>query len=142
MICSQGPLLSFLTKTVSNQLLIVLGSLLLALGFFLLSSASLWLIYLANTVFSIGNGIMWPSFLALLAKTGNKRNQGAIQGYGNSMGSMASMLGLVLGGILFESISTQVFALGAFIFLVITLLMSGNFLRQRKALALSNVDAR
>ncbi len=142
MICSQGPLLSFLTKTVSNQLLIVLGSLLLALGFFLLSSASLWLIYLANTVFSIGNGIMWPSFLALLAKTGNKRNQGAIQGYGNSMGSMASMLGLVLGGILFESISTQVFALGAFIFLVITLLMSGNFLRQWKALALSNVDAR
>ncbi len=141
MICSQGPLLSFLTKAVSNELLIVLGSLLLALGFFLLSSASLWLIYLANTVFSIGNGIMWPSFLALLAKTGNKRNQGAIQGYGNSMGSMASMLGLVLGGLLFESISTQVFALGAFIFLVITLLMSGNFLIQRKALTLSDVDA-
>ena len=137
MIFAQGPLLSTLAKRISNQLLIVLGSLLLALGFFLLSSESLIMIYLANTIFSIGNGVMWPTFLALLSKAGNKRNQGAIQGYGNSMGSMASMFGLVLGGILFESISTQVFILGAFIFLLISLLMVGNFLQQRKALQLT-----
>ncbi len=138
MILTQGPLLTRLSKVITNELLILLGSVLLALGFYLLSSETIFMIYLANTVFSLGNGLMWPSFLALLSKTGNKKNQGAIQGYGNSMGSMASMIGLVLGGILFESISTYVFILGGFIFLLITLLMAGNFLMKKKTMVLTN----
>ncbi len=132
MILAQGPLLSRLSKVVSNEALILSGSLLLAAGFYLLSSNTVILIYFANTIFSIGNGIMWPSFLALLSSTGSKQNQGAIQGYGNSMGSIASMLGLVLGGMLFESISTLVFVIAAMVFLVITLLMAGRFLQRRK----------
>lgn len=132
MILAQGPLLGKLVKVLSNETLILSGSLLLAMGFYLLSSKTVILIYLANTIFSIGNGIMWPSFLALLSSTGTKQNQGAIQGYGNSMGSIASMLGLILGGMLFESISTMVFVTGALVFLVITLLMVGRFLWKRK----------
>lgn len=132
MILAQGPILSRLAKLVSNETLILSGSLLLATGFYLLSSNAIILIYLANTIFSLGNGIMWPSFLALLSSTGTKQNQGAIQGYGNSMGSIASMLGLILGGMLFESISTTVFVIGALVFLVITLLMAGRFLQKRK----------
>ena len=132
MILTQGPLLSRLVKVVSNENLILVGSLLLATGFYLLSSNTIIVIYLANTIFSIGNGMMWPSFLALLSSTGTKQNQGAIQGYGNSMGSIASMLGLILGGMLFESISTTVFVIGALVFLVITLLMAGRFLRRKK----------
>ena len=132
MILTQGPLLSRLVKVVSNENLILVGSLLLATEFYLLSSNTVVLIYLANTIFSIGNGMMWPSFLALLSSTGTKQNQGAIQGYGNSMGSIASMLGLILGGMLFESISTTVFVIGALVFLVITLLMAGRFLRRKK----------
>jgi len=73
---------------------------------------------------SIGNGLMWPSFLSLLAQAGDKQMQGAIQGYGNSMGSLASMLGLVLGGVLFQSITTSVFSIGGVIFLIIFLLMA------------------
>ena len=131
MILVQGPLLSRLTKKFSNEILILSGSILLAAGFYLLSSASIVLIYLANTVFSIGNGIMWPSFMALLSKAGTRQNQGAIQGYGNSMGSMASMFGLVLGGMLFESLTTKVFMIGASIFLLITLLMAASFLKRK-----------
>ena len=132
MILAQGPLLARLSKVVSNEALILTGSLLLATGFYLLSSETAVVIYLANTIFSIGNGIMWPSFLSLLSSTGTKQNQGAIQGYGNSMGSIASMLGLILGGMLFESISTMVFVMGAVVFLVITILMAGRFLQRRK----------
>ncbi len=133
MILAQGPLLSRLAKTVPNETLILSGSLLLAVGFYLLSSNTIVLVYLANTIFSIGNGIMWPSFLALLSRTGTKQNQGAVQGYGNSMGSVASMVGLILGGMLFESISTMVFVIGAMVFLVITLLMAVRFLQRKKA---------
>lgn len=132
MILVQGPLLSRLSKRFANQFFILLGSLFLAASFFLLSNENLMVLYLAITLLSIGNGLMWPSFLSLLAKTGNKSMQGAIQGYGNSMGSFASMLGLVMGGIFFEYIGTKVFMIGGGIFLLITLLMTFNSVKRKK----------
>ena len=52
-------------------------------------------------------------------------------GYGNSMGSMASMFGLVLGGVLFELINTNLFLLGSIVFLLIFLLMTYSGLKQK-----------
>ncbi|WP_343487943.1 MFS transporter [Allomuricauda sp. d1] len=132
MVLVQGPVLNWLSDKVSNEALILIGSLLLALSFFLLSIENILILYVANTLLSVGNGLMWPSFMALLSRTGNKQKQGAIQGYGNSMGSIASMFGLILGGMLFESIATYVFVIGAVIFFLITILMAGKFLNRRK----------
>ena len=73
---------------------------------------------------------MWPSFLALLSRVGNKNVQGAIQGYGTSMGSIASMLGLVTGGILFEKLTTLVFIGGSIIFLLIAILLASKQLKK------------
>lgn len=131
MILVQGPLLSNLPDTVSNMSLILIGSILLSISFYLLSLDSFILLYVAITILSIGNGIMWPSFLSLLSKSGSKGLQGAIQGYGNSMGSFASIFGLVLGGILFESIQTTVFLIGSGIFLLITFLMVFTWLNKK-----------
>ena len=132
MILVQGPLLSRLSGHISNRILILIGSLLLAISFFILTMESILMLYVANTLLSLGNGLMWPSFLSQLSKTGDKQTQGAIQGYGNSMGSLASMLGLILGGFLFENIATAVFSIGAVIFLAITLIMTINFLKGKK----------
>lgn len=137
MIVVQGPVLTKLEGKISNEKLILMGSVILASSFLLLSFSNILIIYLANTLLSIGNGLMWPSFMALLSRTGNASMQGAIQGYGNSMGSIASMFGLILGGILFESLSTTVFVIGGVIFLLITLLMGLNFIQGRKAASLS-----
>ncbi len=123
MILVQGPLLSRLSKKISSNSLVLIGSFFLASSFFLLAMKNTTVLYIANTLLSLGNGLMWPSFLALLSAAGTKKAQGAIQGYGTSMGSIASMLGLVIGGTLFESITTSVFILGACIFVIITLLM-------------------
>ncbi len=138
MILVQGPVLSRLQGKVTNERLILIGSLILASSFLLLSFQNIVIIYLANTLLSIGNGLMWPSFMALLSRTGDSNMQGAIQGYGNSMGSIASMFGLILGGVLFEFLSTTVFAIGGIIFLVIAVLMGFNFLQGRKKLQLSS----
>ncbi|MEL6305097.1 MAG: MFS transporter [Bacteroidota bacterium] len=138
MVIVQGPILTRLQKFIPNERLIALGAITLALAFVLLSRDSLGLMYLANTLLSFGNGIMWPSFMALLARTGNAKSQGAIQGYGNSMGSMASMFGLILGGLLFEQISTGVFLLGGLLFIVIFLLMGTFLLRGPKLASLEN----
>ncbi len=137
MIVVQGPVLSRLEGKVSNERLILIGSVILASSFLLLSFSNILIIYVANTLLSIGNGLMWPSFMALLSRTGSPSMQGAIQGYGNSMGSIASMFGLILGGILFESLSTTVFVIGGVIFLLITLLMGLNFIQGRKEVSLS-----
>jgi len=137
MIVVQGPVLTRLHGKVTNEKLILTGSVILASSFVLLSFENLIIIYLANTLLSIGNGLMWPSFMALLSRTGSSTMQGAIQGYGNSMGSIASMFGLILGGILFEFLSTTVFAIGGIIFLIIAVLMALNFIQGKKQVQLS-----
>ncbi|SEM13935.1 Predicted arabinose efflux permease, MFS family [Aquimarina amphilecti] len=131
MILVQGPLLSFLSGKVSNIMLITLGVLLLSLSFFLLSFNDLIVLYIANTILSLGNGLMWPSFLSLLSRAGNRSIQGTIQGYGNSMGSLASIFGLVLGGIMFESMGVKIFIIGSGIFLVILILLFINYIRMK-----------
>ncbi len=133
MILVQGPVLSYLSGKVSNITCITIGALVLAISFYLLSFSDIVTMYIANTLLSIGNGLMWPNFLALLSKTGNHQMQGAIQGYGNSMGSFASIFGLILGGILFESIQIAVFQIGAIIFLLIFLLVLINHFRTKKS---------
>ncbi|AXT50046.1 MFS transporter [Aquimarina sp. BL5] len=133
MILVQGPLLSFLSGKVPNIRLVAIGAVLLSLSFFLLSNPSIIILYLANTLLSLGNGLMWPSFLSLLSKTGNSTMQGAIQGYGNSMGSLASIFGLVLGGIMFESIDVTIFIIGSGIFLLILILLFINYILTKNA---------
>ncbi|WP_298315670.1 MFS transporter [uncultured Aquimarina sp.] len=133
MILVQGPLLSFLSGKVPNIRLVAIGTVLLSLSFFLLSNPSIIILYLANTLLSLGNGLMWPSFLSLLSKTGNSTMQGTIQGYGNSMGSLASIFGLVLGGIMFESINVTIFIIGSGIFLLILILLFINYILTKNA---------
>ncbi|MEM0931970.1 MAG: MFS transporter [Bacteroidota bacterium] len=139
MILVQGPLLSRLSKKISSQSLVLLGALVLATSFFFLSTQNIFLLYFSNTLLSLGNGLMWPSFLALLASVGTKKTQGTIQGYGTSMGSIASMMGLVLGGVLFEQITTTVFTIGACLFLLIALLVVTNRYQNRTAGKLQTV---
>ena len=72
--------------------------------------------------FAAGNGLMWPSFLSLLSKQAGNRYQGAVQGVASSAGSLASIVGLVLGGLLYELIGPATFLVsGSLIVLVFVL---------------------
>jgi MFS family permease len=123
MVIVQGPVLTRLGRRFESFELVIGGSSVLAVGFIALSQGNLLLMYLSATVMAFGNGIMWASFLSLLSKAGKKSQQGAIQGYGSSTGSIANMLGLVLGGILFQSIGIVVFAIAGGIFIIIAFLI-------------------
>ena len=74
-------------------------------------------------LFALGNGLMWPSYLSLLAQYGGSERQGAVQGIANSSGSLASIIGLIVGGYLFGLMNSGVFYLTAFT-LGIVLIMS------------------
>jgi MFS family permease len=119
MVVVQGPLLIIVSERFSDHTLVVSGSILLAVSFFLFRYPDTYLIYLGVIFFSFGNGIMWPSFLAILSKIAGDQYQGAIQGFASSSGSIASIIGLISGGILYSIISVNIFILPVLIMIII-----------------------
>jgi DHA1 family tetracycline resistance protein-like MFS transporter len=94
----------------------------LAACFFLLGASNTVLTFAAALFFAAGNGLMWPSYLSLLSKRGGAEVQGAVQGIASSAGSLASIVGLVLGGVLYELLGpTTFFVSGGVIVLVFLL---------------------
>ncbi len=113
MVIVQGPVLSRVAKKWSDGLLIVVGSLILGTNFVLLTSRNNVMIYLAAVLFALGNGLMWPSVLATLSKAAGEKSQGSVQGYASSIGAIASIIGLTIGGILYELLGAGIFIVSA-----------------------------
>lgn len=122
MVIVQGPVLSFASKKYSEKVLILVGCFVLGTGFVLMISLNVILLYLSAVLFALGNGLMWPSFLSLLSKTAGKKNQGAVQGYASSAGSLAGIAGLITGGILYESAGAITFLISAAIIYLVLFL--------------------
>lgn len=125
MVIVQGPVLNYLSTRVADAWLVLIGSILVASSFAALSQPNIWMVYLANVLLSVGNGLMWPSFLAIFAERSDPSKQGTIMGYGNSTGSLASIIGLVTGGLLFSQVGPSIFLIGASLLLVISVLSVG-----------------
>lgn len=117
----QGPVLSRISAIFSDARLVIAGSLILAASFLFFRSDSIVVIYFGALLLGIGNGIMWPSFLAILSNVSDDRYQGAIQGFASSAGSLASIVGLVTGAFLFNRLQSNTFLLTTFFMLVIAL---------------------
>ncbi len=111
----QGPVLSWASKRYSDATLIIFGSLMLGTNFLLLISGNLFLAYLATVFFALGDGLMSPSFLSLLSKIAGGRYQGTVQGFTSSSGSLASIFGLILGGLLYELLEGSAFLIAALV---------------------------
>ena len=119
MVLFQGPVLARLANRFSEATLILVGALLLAAGFALFLQSSLWIIGLGVILFAAGNGIMWPSFLSVLSSAAGETYQGAVQGLASSVGSLASIIGLIVGGILYSSLQNTTFLIPAILMCLI-----------------------
>lgn len=122
MVVVQGPVLSKASKKFSDSSLIMGGCFVLGISFLLLTSPTTSILYGAAALFSLGNGVMWPSFLSLLSKVAGKAHQGAVQGVGSSSGSLASIIGLILGGLLYDLLGGATFLISGSIFFFVFLL--------------------
>ena len=60
----------------------------------------------------------------MLSKTAGDRHQGAIQGFGSSIGSFASIVGLIIGGVVYESAGHLTFVAPAILIGVVAVLSS------------------
>ena len=115
----QGPVLGWVTRRTSELALIIGGSLVLAAGFWLYDSTSTTTIYLAAAFMAVGNGVMWPSVQSVLSRLAGPIYQGAVQGLAGSLGAAASILGLLLGGVLYTSLGSRVFLVSALVILAV-----------------------
>ena len=70
---------------------------------------------------------MWPSVLATLSKAAGEKFQGAVQGYASSFGGVASIVGLTLGGIIYELLGAGIFILSAGIIYTVFFMALGLF---------------
>jgi predicted MFS family arabinose efflux permease len=118
MVVVQGPVLTALSRRYSDAQLLIAGGVILSGNFALLLSESTAVIYLAAVQFAAGNGIMWPSVQALLSKLAGERDQGAVQGIAGSVGGLASIVGLIAGGLMFEAVGAATFVISAGMILV------------------------
>ena len=108
-----------MTRRVSERTLVVTGSFVLATSFWMFDSRATAVIYLALALMALGNGVMWPSVLSLLSRAAGSSHQGAVQGIAGSLGAVASIAGLVLGGILFATLGSGVFWVSAAVSLTV-----------------------
>ncbi len=139
MVAVQGPVLNRLSKRVAEEVLLAVGSFVLAASFLFFTFRSLGLIYLGVALLALGNGLMWPSVLSLLSKTAGKEVQGAVQGFAGSAGAVASILGLLVGGLLFEALEERTFLLSAGVIFAV-FLMSLRLLSRRGGGTLEQLD--
>jgi MFS transporter, DHA1 family, tetracycline resistance protein len=119
MVLVQGPILRKALKKFSEEKLVVIGSLILGTNFILFVSNNIVSVSGAVILFAVGNGLMWPSFMSILSRRAGSKLQGAVQGVAGSFGGLASIVGLSLGGFLYNSIGGATFLISAGVTLVV-----------------------
>jgi MFS transporter, DHA1 family, tetracycline resistance protein len=118
----QGPLLGRATRVWGDRALAIAGSLILAASFLFFTSRHAAWIYAGVVLLALGNGLMWPSVVSLLSLAAGRARQGAVQGLAGSAGAIASILGLLVGGVLYASVGSLVFSLASLTILAVFLL--------------------
>ena len=131
MVLVQGPILRKALKIFSEEKLVVIGSLILGTNFVLFVSNYIALIYGAAILFAVGNGLMWPSVVSILSKRAGTTHQGAVQGIASSFASLASIIGLTAGGLLYNLFGKTTFLISAGVIFTVFIL-SFRLLRIRK----------
>lgn len=122
MVLVQGPILRRALKKFSEEKLVIIGSVILGANFALLVSNNVVLIYGAALLFALGNGLMWPSVMSILSKRAGTIYQGAVQGVASSLASLASIIGLTTGGLLYNLIGATTFLISAAVIFIVFIL--------------------
>ena len=130
MVLVQGPVLREALKKFSEEKLVIIGSIILGTNFILFVSNNIIMVYGAVVLFAVGNGLMWPSFMSILSKRAGTVLQGAVQGVAGSFGGLASIIGLTLGGLLYDLVGGATFLVSAVVIFAV-FIMSFRLLKMK-----------
>jgi DHA1 family tetracycline resistance protein-like MFS transporter len=115
MVIVQGPLLRVVSRRFTDRTLASVGGIILAGSFPLFAARSPGWLAGAAAILALGNGLMWPSLLSLLSKSAGASAQGAVQGVAGSIAAVASIVGLILGGLTYGPLGATVFAVSGLV---------------------------
>jgi len=132
MIVAQGPLLTFVSKYLSRRIVFGAGIACLMLSLLSLVLPAGQLTYVGAALFALGNGLSWPTFQARVAEVAGDA-QGTIQGAATSASSLASIFGLVVGGVLYPALQSGLFYVAAALFALVLVLTPVWFPRAQPA---------
>ncbi len=121
LVVTESLVLPRLARHTSEGILGTVGCAMVLVCYLLMTGRSDVALFAGAILYGLGNGLMWPSYLALLARTGPRTLQGTVQGVGSGAGSLASILGTLTGGVLFETIGATTFYVSAASLAVATL---------------------
>ena len=131
MIIAQGPLLSFASRHLGRRVVFATGMAFLALALISYQLPPGPVTYVGAACFAIGNGLSWPTFQARVAELGGNE-QGVVQGWVASASSLASIVGLVLGGVLYPTLGGNLFLVAAGLFAGVLVLTPFWFPREQE----------
>jgi multidrug resistance protein len=99
MVLVQGVLVRRLVPRVGERSLIVTGTLLMGIGFFLQAviGSSVPLLFLAVAVVALGNGLNTPSLSSLISRAASGDRQGGVLGVSQACGALARVAGPIVG---------------------------------------------
>jgi DHA1 family tetracycline resistance protein-like MFS transporter len=106
-------LLPKIARKLATAVIAAGGSSLLIVAYLAISLSSEAGLIAGAVFYGVGNGLMWPSYLVMLSRTGPTEYQGSVQGVGSSTGSLASIIGTVTGGMLYVTIGVATFYVSA-----------------------------
>ncbi len=107
MIAVQGVMVGRLTKFSGESIIIILGLILTALGYFLIpTSRMIWTIIATAGVAAVGVGLYIPSVNSLISKNSSVKEQGEIFGVAQSLVGLALIFGPVMGGFLYDNLGS------------------------------------
>jgi multidrug resistance protein len=98
MVIVQGGFVRRLVPRFGEKKLIVVGTLLMGVGFFMTYQAfTLSMLLLAIAVTAVGNGLNTPSLSSLISRAASGEHQGGVLGVSQSMGALARVVGPLVG---------------------------------------------
>ncbi len=112
---TQGYLIGKITKKINEEKVLIVGTFLMSVGLAGMIFSSHFLQFLIFvTFFTFGSGITTPTVLSLISRRANSEIQGVTLGFGQSLSSLARVLGPSTGGFLYGNLGHKMpFVFGA-----------------------------
>lgn len=126
LVATEGLVLPRLVKKLAAPAIAAAGSALLIAAYGLMAVSHDAALLAGGILYGIGNGLMWPSYLVMLSDAGPPACQGAIQGLGSGVGSFASIVGTLTGGVLYVTVGVGAFYVSAFVIAVATAIFAAH----------------
>ena len=101
----QGGLVGVLNKRFGEKQLLIMGAISMAIGLMSIPFVPVdyFLVQLVSIIFiAFANGCITPAISSLISQTAGKFEQGQVLGMNQSFGSLARVIGPILGGVLYD----------------------------------------